>query len=193
MNQPLILASTSPYRRQLLEKLGLCFAAASPGVDERREEGEPPEALASRLATEKAQAVAQRFPEHLVIGSDQVAELDGELLGKPLTRENAIGQLRRCSGRAVRFHTAVCVVNAATGETRMEIDLCVVVFRPLTEAQIGRYVDREHPYDCAGSFKSEGLGIALFERIEGDDPNALVGLPLIRLTRLLEAFGVGVL
>jgi septum formation protein len=162
-------------------------------VDEERRYNEPPDALAPRLAAEKALAVARRFPDHLVIGSDQVAVLDGELLGKPVTRDNAIHQLRKASGRSVRFYTALCVANAATGEIKTDLDLCTVVFRPLADGQIARYVDREQPYDCAGAFKSEGLGIALFERIEGEDPNALIGLPLIRLIRLLEAFGVEVL
>jgi septum formation protein len=193
MTRSLVLASTSAYRRELLRKLGLPFEVAAPGVAETSREGEAPAALALRLATEKALAVAARRSEGLVIGSDQVAELDGEWLDKPLTRANAIRQLQKASGRAVRFHTALCVADAATGEARTALDLCTVVFRPLTEAQIARYVDREQPYDCAGAFKSEGLGIALFERIEGDDPNALIGLPLIRLTRLLEAFGVEVL
>jgi septum formation protein len=193
MTYPLVLASTSPYRRELLQKLGLPFETAAPGVPEGSRENEPPEALAPRLATEKALAVAQRFSGHLVIGSDQVAALDGELLGKPLTRENAVRQLRKASGRAVRFYTALCVVDSATGEARTDLDLCTVVFRSLALEQIERYVDRERPLDCAGAFKSEGLGIALFERIEGDDPNALVGLPLIRLIRLLEGFGVAVL
>lgn len=193
MTYPLILASTSPYRRELLQKLGLPFETAAPGVPEEHRENEPPEALALRLATEKALAVAQRFSGYLVIGSDQVAALDGELLGKPLTRENAVQQLRKASGRAVRFYTALCVVNSASGEARTDLDICTVVFRSLTLEQIECYVDREQPLDCAGAFKSEGLGIALFERIEGDDPNALVGLPLIRLIRLLEGFGVAVL
>jgi septum formation protein len=193
MTRSLVLASTSAYRRELLRKLGLPFEVAAPGVAETSREGEAPAALALRLATEKALAVAARRSEGLVIGSDQVAELDGEWLDKPLTRANAIRQLQKASGRAVRFHTALCVTDAATGEARTALDLCAVVFRTLTEAQIARYVDREQPYDCAGAFKSEGLGIALFERIEGDDPNALIGLPLIRLTRLLEAFGVEVL
>lgn len=189
----IILASTSPYRRELLAKLRLPFDYAAPGVDETPLPGEAPQALAMRLAEAKALAVAQGFPGGLVIGSDQVAVLDGEKLGKPVNRDNTIAQLRKASGRSVEFHTALCVVDSDTLATRTESDRCTVVFRELTPAQIERYVDRDRPYDCAGGFKSEGLGIALFERFEGEDPNALVGLPLIRLTRLLEAFGVEVL
>lgn len=189
----LILASTSSYRRALLEKLNLPFDAAAPDVDESPRPGESPAALAQRLATEKALAVARRHPDSLVIGSDQVADLDGEPLGKPMTRANTLRQLQNASGRSVRFYTALCVANAATGETRTDLDVCTVVFRALTDTQIERYVDRERPFDCAGGFKSEGLGIVLFERIEAEDPNALVGLPLIRLVRLLEGFGIEVI
>ncbi len=189
----IILASTSPYRRELLAKLGLPFECAAPGVDEAPLPGEAPPALAARLAEAKAWAVARGFPGGLIIGSDQVAGLDGEKLGKPMSRDNTIAQLRKASGRAVEFYTALCVANPATREAKTEVDCCTVVFRALSPAQIERYVDRDRPFDCAGGFKSEGLGIALFERIEGGDPNALVGLPLIRLTRMLEAFGVEVL
>jgi septum formation protein len=189
----LILASTSPYRRHLLEKLGLPFEAVAPGVDETPLDGEAPDALALRLAQEKALAVARKFPGSLVVGSDQVAVLDGERLGKPLDRDTAAGQLRRASGRSVAFYTALCAADSAAGESRSGLDRCAVVFRTLTEGQIQRYVDRDRPFDCAGGFKSEGLGIALFERFEGEDPNALVGLPLIRLTRMLEDLGVAVL
>ncbi|MGZ8246633.1 Maf family protein [Methylomagnum sp.] len=189
----LILASTSSYRRALLEKLGLPFDTAAPEVAETPQAGEAPADLALRLATEKALAVAHRHPGSLIIGSDQVADLDGEPLGKPITRDNTIRQLKNASGRSVRFYTALCVANAATGETRTDIDVCTVIFRALTDEQIERYVDRDRPFDCAGGFKAEGLGIVLFERIEGEDPNALIGLPLIRLVRLLEGFGVGVI
>jgi septum formation protein len=189
----LILASSSPYRQELLGKLGLPFDSVAPGIPERPLDQEPPDVLALRLATEKALAVARRCADSLVIGSDQVAVLDGEQLAKPLNRDNAIRQLTKASGRTVQFHTALCVANSASGETKTDVDLCSVVFRPLSDEQIERYVDRDRPFECAGGFKSEGLGIVLFERIEGDDPNALVGLPLIRLVRLLEAFGVAVL
>jgi septum formation protein len=189
----LVLASSSPYRQNLLKKLGLPFDAVAPGVAETPLDGEAPDALAMRLAEEKAQAVAQRFPDSLVIGSDQVAVLDGEQLTKPMSRDNALNQLRKASGRSVIFYTALCVMNSATGAAKADLDRCTVVFRTLADVQIERYVDRDRPFDCAGGFKAEGLGIVLFERIEGDDPNALVGLPLIRLTRLLEAFGVTVI
>jgi len=182
---PLILASTSPYRRALLEKLGIPFDVVAPDVDETP--------LASRLALEKARAVASHSPRGLVIGSDQVAMLNDIRLSKPHTRENAIAQLRRASGQTVVFYTALCVIDAETDESKSGLDVCQVVFRELTDAQIERYVDREQPLNCAGSFKSEGLGIALLEKIETVDPNALVGLPLILLVRLLKAFGVSIL
>jgi septum formation protein len=188
----IILASGSPYRQALLHRLGLDFEAVSPDIAETPLLGEMPAALAVRLALEKARAVANRRPGGLVIGSDQVAVLEGRPLTKPGHREGAVGQLRRASGRRMEFFTAVCVLDAATGEARTELDLCSVQFRPLSDGEIERYVDREQPFDCAGSFKSEGLGIALFERFQGDDPNALIGLPLIRLVRLLEGFGVPV-
>lgn len=186
----LVLASTSFYRRQLLAKLGLEFEAVAPGVAETPLDGEPPASLALRLAEEKAHAVARCRPDSLVIGSDQVAFLDEEIVSKPGTRANAILQLQRASGRTVRFYTALCVVNTATGQTRTDLDVCAVVFRHLEPGQIERYVDRDLPFDSAGGFKAEGLGIALFERIDGEDPNALIGLPLIRLVRILESFGV---
>lgn len=186
----LILASTSPYRRDLLKKLGLSFECAAPGIDESRHRNESAHALASRLAQEKAAAIAEQRDEGLIIGSDQVAALEGILIGKPGSREAAIDQLLRASGRTVDFHTAICVTQAETGTTRTLVDLCRVTFRSLTQDQIKRYLDADQPYDCAGSFKSEGLGISLMERIEGNDPNALVGLPLINLIRLLDSFGV---
>jgi septum formation protein len=189
----LVLASSSPYRQDLLRKLGLPFEAVAPGVAETPLDGEAPDALAMRLAEEKARAVAHRFPDSLIIGSDQVAVLDGEQLTKPMSRDHTLNQLRKASGRSVIFHTALCVVNSTTGEAKTDLDRCTVVFRTLSDAQIERYVDRDRPFDCAGGFKAEGLGIVLFERIEGNDPNALVGLPLIRLTRLLEAFGIAVI
>jgi septum formation protein len=187
----IVLASTSSYRRALLAKLGLPFEAAAPGVDESPLADEVPEALVLRLAQAKALAVAQQFPGSLVIGSDQVAVLGGEILGKPLSRERAVAQLQKAAGRRVEFLTGLCVTDGTTVEA--ELDRCAVVFRDLSAAQIERYVDRDQPLDCAGSFKSESLGIALFQRIEGEDPNALVGLPLIRLVRLLGRFGLEVL
>jgi len=190
---PLVLASTSPFRRELLLRLGLPFATLAPRVDESRRPGESPEALVERLAETKAKAVAADLPQALVIGSDQVACVGGEILGKPGDREGAIAQLTRASGQVVVFHTGLCLLNTATGRARVAREPFRVHFRPLTPAQIAGYVDREEPFHCAGSFKSEGLGIALFERLEGDDPSALVGLPLIRLVALLAAEGVDVL
>lgn len=190
---PLVLASGSRYRRELLAKLGLPFETASPDIDETPKPGEAPAALAMRLAQEKAGALVQRFPQHLIIGSDQVATLDEAQLTKPGDRAGAIRQLRSASGRAVTFLTAVCVLDARTGRSCADLDRTVVRFRPLTDAVIEAYVDRDRPFDCAGGFKSEGLGIALLDAMETEDPNALVGLPLIRLIRLLEKFDVAVL
>lgn len=187
----LILASTSAYRRTLLERLGLPFDAARPDVDETPLPGEAPAALAARLARAKAEAVAAGAGDAWTIGSDQVAELDGRPLGKPGTTENAIAQLRAMSARAVRFHTALCLAGP-DGRRREHLDLTVVRFRTLGEDEIARYVARERPLDCAGSFKCEGLGIALFEAIENRDPTALVGLPLIATARLLREAGFAV-
>ncbi|WP_300620930.1 Maf family nucleotide pyrophosphatase [Dokdonella sp.] len=188
----LVLASTSPYRRELLSRLGLPFLAVAPGVDESPLPDEAPRALALRLARAKAEAVAARRPGTLVIGSDQVAELDGHALGKPGTPAAAEAQLAACSGRCVDFHTALCVVDTRGGHAvaTAAIDRTRVVFRPLETAEIRRYLEAEQPFDCAGSFKCEGLGIILFDRIENDDPTALIGLPLIALSRLLRAAGV---
>ena len=186
----LILASTSPYRRDLLRKLGLPFECAAPRIDESRHRNESAETLAFRLAQQKAMTIAKQFSEGLIIGSDQVASIDDILIGKPGSREAAIEQLLHASGRTVGFHTAICVTDAETQISRVLVDFCQVTFRPLAEEQIERYVDADQPYDCAGSFKSEGLGISLLERIEGNDPNALVGLPLINLISLLNSFGV---
>jgi septum formation protein len=187
---PLILASTSPYRRVLLERLGLAFTAAAPYVDETRRPGEPPQVLVLRLAEAKARAVAETHPGALIIGSDQVACLDDAVLGKPGDRDSAIAQLERASGRCVLFQTGLCLLDAARGQAQTLVEPFRVHFRRLTRAQIEGYVDRERPFDCAGSFKSEGLGIALFERLDGEDPNALIGLPLIRLIPLLESAGI---
>jgi septum formation protein len=190
----ILLASTSPYRAELLKRLGLTFEQRAPGVDEAPLEDEAPSARALRLAAAKARAVAAEFPQSLVIGSDQVAELDGEVLDKPGSAAVARAQLRACSGASVRFHTAVCVVDTRTMEAPASTasDVTVVHFRPLDADTIARYVEREQPLDCAGSFKCEGLGIALFERIECRDPTALIGLPLIALSRLLREHGLAV-
>ena len=188
----LILASTSRYRRALLERLGLPFSVADPGVTEERRPGEAPERMARRLAEAKALAVAHGFRDALVIGCDQVAVRNGEVLGKPGTHENAVRQLRALSGRKAVFHTAICVHNTADGTSRVRVVPCRVTFRRLDDAAIERYLAREQPYDCAGSAKSEGLGIALIAKMEGEDPNALVGLPLIALVDLLHEQGLDV-
>jgi len=189
----LVLASTSPFRKQLLQKLGLDFVTDSPEIDESRLEGESPEQLVARLAEEKARAVAARQPQSLIIGSDQLAVIDGEILGKPGSHDRAVTQLKAASGRRVTFLTALCLYNSATGDSQLEVVPFGVVFRELSDTQIENYLKAEQPYNCAGSFKSEALGIALFERLEGEDPNTLIGLPLIRLVRMLEAEGVRVI
>ncbi|NCT96957.1 MAG: septum formation inhibitor Maf [Comamonadaceae bacterium] len=185
-----VLGSTSRYRRELLQRLGLPFEVAAPEVDETPQPGEAPAALAQRLALAKARAVAERFPEAVVIGSDQVADLAGEPLGKPGTHERAVQQLRRMRGQTVVFQTALAVVCRASGFERQDIAPVRVAFRELDDGEIERYLLAEQPYDCAGSAKSEGLGIALLERIDSDDPTALVGLPLIRTCQMLRAAGV---
>lgn len=189
----LVLASTSPYRRALLERLDVPFSVANPGVPEERQLGEAPDALARRLAEAKAAAVAASFPDSLIIGSDQVAVCDGEILGKPGTHANAVRQLRALSGREALFLTAVCVHNTRTGVTQTRVVPCRVAFRALDDATIETYLGREQPYDCAGSAKSEGLGIALIAKIQSEDPSALIGLPLIALVDLLREQGLNVL
>ena len=186
----LILASTSRYRRELLSRLRLPFEVASPGVDETAAAGETPVDLALRLALAKAEAVAARHPAAVVIGSDQVADLDGEAIGKPGTHERAVAQLRRMSGRRVVFQTAVAVVRRNRGYAQVRLAPVTVRFRALSDTEIERYLRLEQPYDCAGSAKSETLGIALLEAIDSDDPTALVGLPLIRTCALLREAGL---
>jgi septum formation protein len=187
----LVLASSSPYRRELLARLRLAFETALPEVDETPLPAEEPAALARRLAEAKARAVAAHAAPAWVVGSDQVADLDGTPLGKPGGRDAALAQLRAMSGRTVAFHTAVCL--ARHGSTALAaMDTTLVRFRVLDDAEIARYVDAEQPLDCAGSFKSEGLGIGLFEAIESSDPTALVGLPLIATARLLREAGFNV-
>ncbi len=189
----LVLASTSRYRRELLERLRLPFDVARPDVDETALPGEAPQALAIRLAEAKARAVADTLDgDGWALGSDQVADLDGLTLGKPGGRDAAIAQLRAMAGSTVRFHTALCLAHA-DGRTLAAIDLTEVRFRALSDAEIERYVDAEQPFDCAGSFKSEGLGIALFEAIDNRDPSALVGLPLIVTCALLRQAGFALL
>ena len=189
----LILGSTSAYRKELLGRLRLPFEVASPEVDETPHADERPADLAQRLALAKAQAVAQRYPSAVVIGSDQVADLQGEPLGKPGTHTRAVAQLTRMRGQTVVFQTAVAVVCVETGYCQTELAPVRVVFRDLTDAEIENYLQAEKPYDCAGSAKSEGLGIALLDAIDSDDPTALVGLPLIRTARMLRAAGLELL
>jgi septum formation protein len=188
--RPLILGSTSRYRRELLARFGLAFEVDAPGVDETPQDGERPDALARRLARAKALAVAQRRPEAVVIGSDQVAELDGEALGKPGGHAAAVDQLRRLSGRDVVFHTAVCVACRASGFEGAVIVPIEVGFRALTDAEIERYLRLDEPYDCAGSARSESLGVVLLRHMRCDDPTALIGLPLIETARLLRDAGI---
>ncbi|MQY50890.1 Maf family protein [Rhodocyclus gracilis] len=188
----LVLASTSPFRRELLERLGLPFTTANPATDESARANETPQALALRLAEAKARAVSAQFPNALIIGSDQVAYLGDELFGKPGTHENAVRQLKKMSGKTVDFYTALCLVNSATGHAQTVGVPTAVTFRQLSDDVIENYLRRERPYNCAGSAKSEGQGIALIERIDGSDPNALIGLPLIALCTLLSNEGVAV-
>ncbi|TNF59242.1 MAG: septum formation inhibitor Maf [Burkholderiales bacterium] len=188
--RPLILGSTSRYRHELLCRLGIPFSTDRPEVDETPQPGEAPAALARRLALAKARDVARRHPGAVVIGSDQVADLHGEPLGKPGNHERAMQQLRRMSGQTVVFQTALAVACLDTGFEQVDLAAVRVVFRSLQDDEIERYLRIEQPYDCAGSAKSEGLGIALLERIDNDDPTALVGLPLIRTCRMIRAAGL---
>ena len=189
----LILASTSVYRRELLGRLKIPFEWFEPGVDELPLAGESAEATALRLAEAKARAIARLHPDALIVGSDQVADLDGERLGKPGSHDRAVQQLRRASGRTVVFNTAVCVHDSRADLARVRLSAARVTFRRLGERQIETYLLREQPYDCAGSAKAEGLGIALIERIDTDDPTSLIGLPLIALTELLGDAGLPVI
>ncbi len=190
MKKPLVLASSSLYRQELLKRLRLPFTAVSPDIDESPAPGETPPATALRLAEQKARALAARFPDALIIGSDQVAELDGLAIGKPGDHAEAVKQLTAASAHTVYFHTALCLLDAGVGQAQTKIATNEVKFRALTPEQIERYLLAEKPYDCAGSAKSEGLGITLIESIRGDDPNALIGLPLIELTTMLMRAGV---
>ncbi len=188
----LVLASTSPFRKELLQRLGIPFATLSPEVDETRRDGETVEAQVRRLAEAKARAAETQYPDALIIGSDQVAVCENDVLGKPGNHENACRQLARLAGHRVSFLTGLCLFDTLTGKARVDLVPYHAVFRPLTEQQIERYLQTEQPYNCAGSFKSEGLGISLFESMEGEDPNALIGLPLIRLVSWLNEAGVAV-
>ena len=192
-SQPLVLASTSIYRSQLLSTLQIPFQTAAPDVDETPLPGESAEQTSWRLSRIKAQVVAKRFPDALIIGSDQVALLDGQQIGKPLNHDNAVLQLRAMRGKTVEFYTALTLLNAVTGDMQTDVAISKVSFRSLSDDQIERYLKKEQPYHCAGSAKSEGLGIALISSIRGDDPNALIGLPLILLVSMLEKQGVRIL
>jgi septum formation protein len=191
--QTLILASSSEYRRQLLVKLQIPFNSVSPKVDESALDGEAPHQTALRLAQVKAKIVAEKYPNSLIIGCDQVATLDGEQLGKPGNHQNATKQLQKMSGREVTFHSAICLYNAATGNMQAQVVPYLVRFRTLSDAQIEHYLNKDQPYQCAGSAKSEGLGITLIDRMIGEDPNALVGLPLIKLVTMLANEGLDVI
>lgn len=188
--QPIVLASSSRYRRQLLQKLGLEFITASPNIDETPLPNETAQQLTARLAEAKAQVLVAAHPDALIIGSDQVCCFKEQILGKSGNRANAIAQLSLLNGQSACFMTGLCLFNAATGNKQILVDEFRVHFRQLTPAQIAFYVDQEQPFDCAGSFKSEGLGITLFKRLEGDDPNSLVGLPLILLSEMLRQEGM---
>lgn len=189
----LILASSSVYRRELLTRLQVAFTCVSPEIDETTLANEKPQETALRLAQLKARKVAETHPSALIIGCDQVATLDDIQLGKPQTHTNAVMQLQRMRGREVIFHSALCLFNAATGKMQAEVVPYTVTFRQLSDAQIETYLLKEQPYDCAGSAKSEGLGIAIIEKMTGEDPNALIGLPLIKLVSMLQNEGVHVI
>lgn len=184
----LVLASTSTYRKQLLDKLGLPFTQGAPNIDETAHKNESASTLVERLAKEKAFALAENHPNSLIIGSDQVATFDGRIIGKPHTKDNAQKQLNHFSGQKITFYTGLAVHNSTTGETKSLVEPFTVHFRTLTETEIAHYIEREQPLDCAGSFKAEGLGITLFRQLEGRDPNTLIGLPLIALCDLLTEF-----
>ncbi|WP_022962402.1 Maf family protein [Halopseudomonas pelagia] len=187
---PIVLASSSPYRRALLERLDLPFNWAAPEIDETPKLGESARQLTLRLAQAKASALIHQYPQHLLIGSDQVLLLDGAAVSKPGTHQAAREQLRACSGRTLTFLTSLCLLNSQSGESQCVVEPFEVVFRTLNAERIERYLLKEQPYDCAGSFKMEGLGITLFHALHGDDPNSLIGLPLIRLCDMLIKEGV---
>ena len=182
----IILASSSPFRKKLLHRLGLPFSVIAPQTDETPLSGESAEQLVARLAGVKAHVIALQHPHALIIGSDQVAVLEGEIIGKPGNHHTAVQQLTKASGKRMEFLTGLCLLNSATHRMQVDVIPFSVVLRVLSAAQIERYLHYEQPYNCAGSFKSEGLGIALFDKLEGDDPTALIGLPLISLVRMLE-------
>lgn len=191
--QQFILGSSSPFRAEVLAKLGLPFITASPDIDESALAGEQPEQLVKRLSELKAYKIAESYPDALIIGSDQVAVLGNDVLGKPGNHENAMKQLTAASGKTVTFLTGLALLNSKTGHIQSVVEFFEVEFKTLTASQIDFYLRQEQPYQCAGSFKSEGFGISLFSKLKGNDPNSLIGLPLIRLINLLEAEGIDVL
>lgn len=193
MKYPLILASSSPFRQSLLQKFNLPFSTFSPDIDESAKQNESPQQLVKRLSEEKAREAINHFDQGLVIGSDQVAVFDDQILGKPHNKENAIKQLSLFSGQTVTFLTGLCVYDITSDKAKTLIEPFEVVFKALTQEQIEAYCDAEQPYNCAGSFKSDGLGICLFEKLTGDDPNSLIGLPLIKLSQLLAEFNLDIL
>ncbi|NOZ54181.1 MAG: septum formation inhibitor Maf [Gammaproteobacteria bacterium] len=188
----LVLASTSPFRQTLLRKLELPFETQAPNIDETPLSDESPNELVARLSKAKANIVSKQYNDALIIGSDQVAILAGQIIGKPLNHDNAVSQLQQTSGKRVDFVTGLCLLNSRTGQTQITCVPFSVYFRNLSKTQIERYLKKDKPYNCAGSFKSEGFGISLFEKLSGDDPNALIGLPLIELIRMLHHEGVDV-
>ncbi len=193
MQAPIILASSSPFRKALLERLNLPFECLSPEIDESQLTGESAEAYVCRLAQQKAQVISHQHPEAVIIGSDQCALLGDQLLGKPGDPEHAMQQLKAAQGKSVIFHTGLCVMQASTGFSETDDIQFQVKFRHLNDQQLSHYLDVEQPYQCAGSFKSEGYGVALFDNMQGDDPTALIGLPLIRLVNMLENAGISVI
>lgn len=186
----IVLASTSEFRQGLLKKLGLPFLTAAPNIDESPVLNESAEALVTRLAHDKAGALRELYPQHLIIGSDQVCVIDGKICGKPYNFDNAVEQLRAASGKCVTFYTGLCLLDSSNGHYDIHCEPFKVHFRQLTDHEIANYLNKETPYQCAGSFKSEGLGIALFDRLEGRDPNTLIGLPLILLLEMLRKHGI---
>ena len=190
MSLPLILGSTSPFRAEILQKLCVSFDTAAPDIDESSQDNETPTQLVERLSICKAKKVAEAHPAALIVGSDQVACVEQQILGKPHTHEKAVEQLRFLSGKTVSFHTGLCLFNSETGNTQSAVEVFKVYFRMLSDDQIERYLQNEQPYNCAGSFKSEALGISLFKKLEGDDPNTLIGLPLMRLVEFLSNEGL---
>ena len=189
----LVLGSSSPFRKELLSKLGLPFETDSPDIDETPLENESPQDMVKRLAKLKAEAIAAKHSNCIVIASDQCATLDGKIIGKPLEHDKAVEQLQEASGRAVTYYTALCVMDTASQRVEEVTEPFHVYFRELSDTQIENYLKKEEPYQCAGSIKSESLGIALFERLEGSDPNTLIGLPMIQLVKILEKLGIDIL